>query len=99
MPNTPKSLKLGQTVCNERDEKGKICAGPLKQRADPTYRSQVELTGTAVIYRCGRCNTLYEGPPLGYLRDPRMKQFIMAEPPEITPPEPKPSREPEKKPQ
>jgi len=43
-----KTLLPGQTVCNERDEKGKLCAGPLKRRPDPKYRSGTELEGSTV---------------------------------------------------
>jgi hypothetical protein len=82
-------LKQGQTVCNRRDEKGKLCAGPLKKRPDPAYRSKAELTGSDVIYRCGRCYRLYSGPPAGFLRDPQMSSFVMSAQPDITPPEPK----------
>ena len=92
-----KPLKPGQTVCNERDEKGKICAGPLKRRPDPTYRSGTELDGSEVIHRCGRCYAEYQGPPLGFLRDPVMTRFVMSAQPDVTPPEPKPAHEPAKK--
>jgi hypothetical protein len=92
-----KELMPGQTVCNERNEKGKLCAGPLKRRPDPTYRSKQELEGTDVVHRCGRCYTLYQGPPLGYLRDTRMKEYVMSVMPDITPPEPKPAQEQVKK--
>ena len=83
------ALKPGQTVCNRRDEKGKLCAGPLKKRTDPAYRSKTELAGSDVIYRCGRCYRLYSGPPAGFLRDPGMANFVMSVQPDITPPEPK----------
>ncbi len=82
-------LKPGQTVCNRRDEKGNICAGPLKLRPDPTYRSRAELAGSDVSYRCGRCYALYSGPPAGFLRDPAMSTFVMKLQPDVTPPEPK----------
>ncbi len=67
------------------------CAGDLSRSAPiPDYRSKTELEGEPVIYRCGRCYTVYVGPPQGFLRDKRMESFVMAEQPEITPPEPKP---------
>ncbi|MEP7274454.1 MAG: hypothetical protein ABI882_23385 [Acidobacteriota bacterium] len=91
----PTALKPGQTVCNRRDEKGKLCAGPLKRRPDPKYRSKTELEGSTVVYRCGRCYAEYEGPPSGFLRDPAMSTFVMNVQPDVTPPEPK--REAEKK--
>ena len=83
------ALMPGQTVCNRRNEKGKLCAGPLKRRVDPTYRSKTELAGSDVVYRCGRCYALYSGPPSGFLRDPAMSTFVMNVQPDITPPEPK----------
>jgi len=94
----PIPIKPGQTVCNRRDAKGKICAGPLKKRPVTGYKSKKELAGDPVVYRCGRCYTLYAGPPQGFLRDDRMQSFVMDEQPEITPPEPKPAHEPPPKP-
>ena len=92
-----KALRPGQTVCNERDEKGKLCAGPLKRRPDPKYRSGTELEGSEVIHRCGRCYALYSGPPLGFLRDPVMTRFVMSDQPDVIQPEPKPAHESPKK--
>ena len=92
IPVTP-----GQTVCNRKDVKGKLCAGPLKKRPVADYRSKTELEGDPVVYRCGRCYTLFVGPPQGFLRDERMESFVMSEQPDITPPEPKPPHEPAKK--
>ena len=91
-----KTLRPGQTVCNERDEKGKLCAGPLKRRPDPKYRSGTELEGSEVIHRCGRCYALYSGPPFGFLRDPVMTRFVMSDQPDVIQPEPKPAHEPKK---
>src|SRR4029453_15948649 len=92
-----KQMKQGQTVCNEKDAKGKLCAGPLKRLPDPGYRSREELDGAPITYRCGRCRTLYQGPPLGPVRDGRMKSFVLASPPEIAQPPPAPAHEPAKK--
>ncbi len=91
-PQAPKPMKAGQTVCNQRDEKGKLCAGPLKRIPQEGYRSYHEIEGLEVIYRCGKCLTLYQGPPIGHLRDPRMGRFILSTPPDITPPEPAPEK-------
>ncbi len=88
----PKPMKPGQTVCNQRDEKGKLCAGPLKRVPREGYRSTHEIEGLEVLYRCGKCLTLYQGPPIGHLRDPRMARFILSTPPDITPPEPTPEK-------
>jgi hypothetical protein len=90
-------MKPGQTVCNERNEKGKICAGPLKRLPREGYRAKEELEGTSVTYRCGKCLRLYQGPPLGYLRDPQMKSFVLTVPPDIVQPAPPPAHEPAKK--
>jgi hypothetical protein len=93
----PRELKQGQTVCNRKDEKGKLCAGPLKRQPRADYRSQAELEGQPGIYRCGHCYMLYTGPPLGYLRDPEMERFVLTEPPDVVQPPPAPAHEPAKK--
>ena len=90
-------MKPGQTVCNQRDEKGKLCAGPLKRLPSEGYRSKDEIEGTAITYRCGKCRTLYQGPPLGYLRDPKMGRFVLSAQPDIVQPPPAPAHEPAKK--
>lgn len=92
-----KQMKQGQTVCNEKDAKGKLCAGPLKRLPGPDYRSGQEIEGAPVTYRCGRCLALYQGPPLGHLRDGRMRSFVLASPPDIVQPPPAPAHEPAKK--
>jgi hypothetical protein len=96
-PGGLKVMKPGQTVCNRRDEKGKLCAGPIKRQPKEGSRSIAELDGAPVIYRCGRCNMLYQGPPLGYLRDQRMSKFVLSAQPEIVQPPPAPAHEPAKK--
>ena len=96
-PGVPKVMKPGQTVCNRRDEKGKLCAGPIKRLPSERYRSVSELEGTPITYRCGKCQMLYQGPPLGYLRDQRMSKFVLSAQPEIVQPPPAPAHEPAKK--
>jgi hypothetical protein len=96
-PGALKVMKPGQTVCNRRDEKGKLCAGPIKRLPKEGSRSIAELDGAPVIYRCGKCNMLYQGPPLGYLRDKRMSKFVLSAQPEIVQPPPAPAHEPAKK--
>jgi hypothetical protein len=96
-PQGRKPMKPGQTVCNQKDEKGKLCAGPLKRLQSKVYRSKEELEGEEMIYRCGKCYTIYQGPPLGYLRDPQMKRFVLAAQPDIVQPPPAPAHEPAKK--
>jgi len=50
---------LKQRACNEKDEKGKLCAGHLKrwyffgEDVKQLYGEDAE------IYRCERCKTLY----------------------------------------
>ena len=92
-----KLIKPGQTVCNRRDEKGKLCAGPIKRLPAERYRSVAELDGAPVTYRCGKCQMLYQGPPLGYLRDKRMSTFVLSAQPDIVQPPPAPAHEPAKK--
>jgi len=48
---------LRMRACNEKDEKGKLCAGHLKR----WYFAAAELTRRFgdEIYRCERCKTLY----------------------------------------
>ncbi len=65
-PNsTPKIKvrKLRQRACDEKDEKGKLCAGHLKRWYD--YPKEIEeLIGPkAEIYRCEFCKTLYKPNP------------------------------------
>jgi hypothetical protein len=58
-----KTRKPRQRACDERDPKGKMCAGHLKRYYD--YPKEVEaLVGTgAELYRCERCRTLYQPNP------------------------------------
>ena len=55
-----KTRKPKQRACDEKDEKGKLCAGHLKRWYD--YPKEVTaLIGTkAEIYRCEFCKTLYK---------------------------------------
>jgi len=66
-----KRRMLRMRACNEKDEKGKLCAGHLKR----WYFGGQELTRKfgSEIYRCERCKTLYlpnpeEEPRSGTLR-------------------------------
>jgi hypothetical protein len=58
-----KTRKPKQRACDEKDEKGKLCAGHLKRWFD--YPAQIEaLVGKgAEIYRCEFCRTLYRPDP------------------------------------
>ena len=67
---TPKRFAPGQTVCNEKNEKGKLCNGHLKE-LNTQHPSRVFLRGDDVLHRCQACGALYMGPPMGHVRDPR----------------------------
>jgi hypothetical protein len=86
-PNTPaasapvpKRITNAQTVCNERNEKNKLCNGHLKQLRTAGEASEVHLRGDDVLFKCSLCGTLYMGPPLGHVRDPdKQSRFVEAE--------------------
>ena len=69
-PGIPKRFVPGQTVCNEKNEKGKLCNGHLKE-VNTQHPSRVFLRGDDTLHRCQACGALYMGPPLGHVRDPR----------------------------
>jgi hypothetical protein len=46
-------------ACNEKDEKGKICAGHLKRWFRFTDAVKERFGTNAEIYRCEKCRTLY----------------------------------------
>jgi hypothetical protein len=68
-PGIPKRFATGQTVCNEKNEKGKLCNGHLKE-VNTQHPSRVFLRGDDTLHRCQSCGTLYMGPPMGHVRDP-----------------------------
>ncbi|HVS21275.1 MAG TPA: hypothetical protein VHD88_05465 [Pyrinomonadaceae bacterium] len=79
-PAVPKRITNAQTVCNERNEKGKACWGHLKQLRTAGEPAEVHLRGDDVLFKCHRCGTLYMGPPLGHVRDPeKQTRFVEAE--------------------
>jgi hypothetical protein len=79
-PPGPKRITNAQTVCNERNEKNKLCNGHLKQLKTAGEASEVHLRGDDVLSKCQICGTLYTGPPLGHVRDPdKQKTFVEAE--------------------
>ncbi|HEX8560497.1 MAG TPA: hypothetical protein VF668_20550 [Pyrinomonadaceae bacterium] len=67
-PGAPKRFAPGQTVCNEKNEKGKLCNGHLKE-LNTQHPSRVFLRGDDTLYRCQACGALYMGPPMGHVRD------------------------------
>ena len=76
----PKQITNAQTVCNERNAKGKLCNGHLKQLRTAGEASEVHLRGDDVLSKCQTCGTLYMGPPLGHVRDPnKQTRFVEAE--------------------
>src|ERR1700741_4023038 len=79
-PPVPKRVTNAQTVCNERNEKNKLCNGHLKQLKTAGQPAEVHLRGDDVLYKCHLCGTLYMGPPLGHVRDPdKQRRFVEAE--------------------
>src|ERR1041385_8291656 len=79
-PLLPKRIVNAQTVCNEKNEKGKLCNGHLKQLKTAGEAAEVHLRGDDVLFKCHACGTLYMGPPHGHVRDPqKQKRFTEAE--------------------
>jgi hypothetical protein len=80
VPPVPKRITNAQTVCNERNEKNKLCNGHLKQLKTAGEASEVHLRGDDVLFKCQICGTFYMGPPLGHVRDPqKQSRFVEAE--------------------
>lgn len=76
----PKRITNAQTVCNEKNAKGKLCNGHLKQLRTAGEASEIHLRGDDVLSKCQTCGTLYMGPPLGHVRDPnKQSRFVEAE--------------------
>jgi hypothetical protein len=76
----PKRITNAQTVCNERNAKGKLCNGHLKQLRTAGEAAEVHLRGDDVLSKCQTCGTYYMGPPLGHVRDPnKQSRFVEAE--------------------
>jgi hypothetical protein len=79
-PPVPKRITNAQTVCNERNEKNKLCNGHLKQLKTAGEPAEVHLRGDDVLFKCQICGTLYMGPPLGHVRDPhKQSRFVEGE--------------------
>jgi hypothetical protein len=72
----PKRITNAQTVCNEKNAKGKLCNGHLKQLRTAGEASEIHLRGDDVLSKCQTCGTLYMGPPLGHVRDPKQAKQI-----------------------
>ncbi|HLL71270.1 MAG TPA: hypothetical protein VK363_07545, partial [Pyrinomonadaceae bacterium] len=79
-PGAPKRFERGQTVCNEKDAKGKLHNGHLKQVSPIREDARQHMRGDDLLYRCQTCGTLYMGPPLGHVRDPRKQaRYVQSE--------------------
>jgi len=79
-PPVPKQITNAQTVCNEKNEKGKLCNGHLKQLRTAGEAAEIHLRGDDVLFKCQTCGTFYMGPPLGHVRDPyKQSRFVEAE--------------------
>ena len=78
-PGVPRRFLPGQTVCSEKNEKGKLCNGHLKQ-VNTQHPSDVHLRGDDALHKCQTCGALYMGPPLGHVRDTRKQsRFVERE--------------------
>src|SRR5688500_1265690 len=76
----PKRITNAQTVCSEKNEKGRLCNGHLKQLRTAGEAAVIHLRGDDVLSKCQTCGTLYMGPPLGHVRDPnKQARFVEAE--------------------
>ncbi|MGH9971263.1 MAG: hypothetical protein ACREBG_26195 [Pyrinomonadaceae bacterium] len=76
----PKRITNAQTVCNEKNAKGKLCNGHLKQLRTAGEAAEIHLRGDDVLFKCQTCGTFYMGPPLGHVRDPhKQSRFVEAD--------------------
>ncbi|MDQ1592897.1 MAG: hypothetical protein QOG71_3524 [Pyrinomonadaceae bacterium] len=76
----PKRFERGQTVCNEKNDKGKLCNGHLKQVSPVGEEARQHMRGDDLLYRCQTCGARYMGPPLGHVRDPRKQaRYVQSE--------------------
>ncbi|HKZ51888.1 MAG TPA: hypothetical protein VJ085_01265 [Candidatus Acidoferrales bacterium] len=62
-PGTPgpkmKVRRPRQRACDEKDGKGKLCAGHIKRYYDYPKELEAILGKGREVYRCHRCQTLY----------------------------------------
>lgn len=58
-----KVRKPKQRSCDEKDPKGKLCAGHLKRYYDYPKDIEAKIGKDAEIYRCEFCKTLYKPDP------------------------------------
>ena len=58
-----KTRKAKQRSCDEKNEKGKLCAGHLKRWFEYPAEIEAVIGKGAEIYRCEFCQTLYRPDP------------------------------------
>ena len=58
-----KTRKAKQRSCDEKNEKGKLCAGHLKRWFEYPKEIEAVIGKGAEIYRCEFCQTLYRPDP------------------------------------
>jgi hypothetical protein len=58
-----KTRKPKQRACDERNDKGKLCAGHLKRWYDLTPEVEAIVGKGAEIYRCEFCKILFRPDP------------------------------------
>jgi hypothetical protein len=76
----PEKITNAQTVCNRKNEKGKLCNGHIKQLHTGGEEAEKHLRGDDVLFKCQSCGTLYMGPPLGHVRDvDKQQRFVEKE--------------------
>ncbi len=76
----PEKITNAQTVCNRKNEKGKLCNGHIKQLRTGGEEAEKHLRGDDVLFKCQSCGTLYMGPPMGHVRDvDKQQRFIEKE--------------------
>jgi hypothetical protein len=63
-PPKIKVRKHKQRSCDEKDAKGKLCAGHLKRWYDYPKEIEAIIGPNAEIYRCEFCKTLYRPDPM-----------------------------------
>lgn len=79
-PTVPEKITNAQTVCNRKNEKGKLCNGHIKQLHTGGEEATKHLRGDDVLFKCQSCGTLYMGPPLGHVRDvDKQQRFVEKE--------------------
>lgn len=55
-----KEKREGQRVCDEKNEKGKLCLGHLKRWYKIPTEIAKQMGRNTPIYRCDKCHTLYQ---------------------------------------